>query len=84
MRKSIKSLQIVLNELFMDGHIEKTVTNSAFTQARQKLSHTAFLELSKDIVAMQYEEPKDLNLWNGYRLLGVDSSQIILRLWIFK
>ena len=78
MRKSIKSLQIVLNELFMDGHIEKTVTNSAFTQARQKLSHTAFLELSKDIVAMQYEEPKDLNLWNGYRLLGVDSSQIIL------
>ena len=52
MRKSIKSLQIVLNELFMDGHIEKTVTNSAFTQARQKLSHTAFLELSKDIVAM--------------------------------
>ncbi|MCP5363548.1 MAG: hypothetical protein H6911_06325 [Rickettsiaceae bacterium] len=56
MRKSIKSLQIVLNELFMDGHIEKTVTNSAFTQARQKLSHTAFLELSKDIVAMQYEE----------------------------
>ncbi|HJK88261.1 MAG: IS4 family transposase [Candidatus Megaira endosymbiont of Mesostigma viride] len=78
MRKSIKSLQIVLNELFMDGHIEKTVTNSAFTQARQKLSHTAFLELSKDIVAMQYEEPKDLNLWNGYRMLGVDSSQIIL------
>ena len=78
MRKSIKSLQIVLNELFMDGHIETTVTNSAFTQARQKLSHTAFLELSKDIVAMQYEEPKDLNLWNGYRLLGVDSSQIIL------
>jgi len=27
---------------------------------------------------MQYENPKDLNLWNGYRLLGVDASQIIL------
>ena len=78
MRKSIKSLQIVLNELLMDGHIDTTVTNSAFTQARQKLSHTAFLELSKNIVAMQYEDPKDLNLWNGYRLLGVDASQIIL------
>lgn len=63
MRKSIKSLQIVLNELFMDGHIEKTVTNSAFTQARQKLSHTAFLELSKDIVAMQYGMDIDCLEW---------------------
>lgn len=78
MRKSVKSLQIVLNELFMDSHINTMVTNSAFTQARQKLSHTAFLALSQDIVAMQYENPKDLNLWNGYRLLGVDASQIIL------
>lgn len=78
MRKSIKSFQIVLNELLMDGHIHTTVTNSAFTQARQKLSHTAFIELSTNIVAMQYEDPKDLNLWNGYRLLGVDASQIIL------
>ena len=42
MRKSIKSLQIVLNELFMDGHIETTVTNSAFTQARQKLKPHSF------------------------------------------
>ena len=78
MRKSVKSLQIVLNELFMDSHINTMVTNSALTQARQKLSHTAFLTLSQDIVAMQYENPKDLNLWNGYRLLGVDASQIIL------
>ena len=78
MRKSVKSLQIVLNELLMDSHINTTVTNSAFTQARQKLSHTAFLELSQDIVAMQYEDTKDINLWNGYRLLGVDASQIIL------
>jgi len=78
MRKSVKSLQIVLNELFMDGHINTVVTNSAFTQARQKLSHTAFLALSHDIVEMQYEDAKDLNLWNGYRLLGVDASQIIL------
>jgi hypothetical protein len=78
MRKSVKSLQIVLNELFMDNHINTMVTNSAFTQARQKLSHTAFLALNQDIVAMQYENPKDLNLWNGYRLLGVDASQIIL------
>ena len=78
MRKSVKSLQIVLNELFMDSHINTMVTNSALTQARQKLSHTAFLALSQDIVAMQYENPKDLNLWNGYRLLGVDASQIIL------
>ena len=30
MRKSVKSLQIVLNELFMDGHINTVVTNSAF------------------------------------------------------
>lgn len=52
LRKSVKSLSIVMNELFMDGHIEGIVTASAYSQARSKLSHTAFQELSEGIVEM--------------------------------
>ena len=78
LRKSVKSLSIVMNELFMDGHIEVPVTPSAYTQARKKLRHTAFKELSDSIVEMQYSDSKNIKLWREYRLLGVDGSYIIL------
>jgi hypothetical protein len=62
----------------MDGHIEGTVTASAYSQARNKLRHTAFKELSEDIVDLYYNDPDNIKLWKGYRLLGVDGSVIIL------
>ncbi len=78
LRKSVKSLSIVMNELFMDGHIEVPVTPSAYTQARSKLRYTAFKELSDSIVEMRCSDPKYTKLWRGYRLLGVDGSYVIL------
>jgi len=51
LRKSLKSVQLVLNEFFdrmNTGLI--TVTSSAFTQARSKMLHTAFIELNRESV----------------------------------
>lgn len=49
MRKSIKSLQIVLNELFMDGHIEKTVTNRVLSHL---FSNSMFLHKTQILGVM--------------------------------
>lgn len=76
LRKSVKSLQIVLNELFMQGRMTKIVTASGYTQARQKLKHTAFIELNEGIIDLYYTAPH--KRWMGYRCFGVDGSTLIL------
>ncbi|MCP4112969.1 MAG: IS4 family transposase, partial [Desulfobacteraceae bacterium] len=79
MQKSLKSLQLVLNEFF--GKLAEPlviVTASAFTQARAKLSHTAFIELNQKAVAETYYKDKDYKTWRGFRVLSVDGSKIIL------
>ena len=55
--KSVKSLQNRLNEFFEKilGGCE-TVTASAFTQARKKLSHMLFVDLNRLTVEMFYAE----------------------------
>lgn len=77
LRKSIKSLQLVLNELFIHNNISQLVSNSAYNQARKKFKHTAFVELNEDAIVLFYEEGK-IKHWKGYRVYGVDASQIIL------
>jgi hypothetical protein len=77
LRKSVKSLQLVLNEFVTHTCKNFTVTASAFTQARSKISYTAFVELNKDIVNLYYREKKDqINTYKGYRLLGFDGCKI--------
>jgi hypothetical protein len=77
LRKSVKSLQLVLNELFMQGKLTSTVTASAYTQARKKLKHTAFIELNNNIVDIYYSD-NNIKTWRGFRCLGCDGSKIIL------
>lgn len=77
LKKSIKSLQLVLNELFIQKHIDSTVSSSAYSQARKKLKHTAFIELNDGAIKIYYKDKK-INRWHGYRVLGVDGSTIIL------
>jgi hypothetical protein len=77
LKKSMKSLQLVLNELFIQNHINKTVTASAYSQARRKFKHTAFIELNEGIIETYYSDDK-IKFWKGYRVLGVDASKIIL------
>ncbi|HAT7074259.1 TPA: IS4 family transposase [Legionella pneumophila] len=77
-RKTVKSLQLSLNEVFMNGYIPSPVSASAYTQARNKFKHTAFIELNNDIVSIFYSEEESIKRWNGYRCIGVDGSKIIL------
>ena len=74
----------VQNELdYFFGRIEKSdtdikkVTNSAFTQARAKLKHTAFIELDKETISDFYKNTSYLK-WNDYRLVAIDGSSIVL------
>ena len=44
--KSNKSIQNSLNDMRLNKNINFQVSNSAYTQARAKLKHTAFIELT--------------------------------------
>ena len=53
------------------------ISRQAFEQAREKISHTAFLELFNKTVeiGLSTEDPK---LYKGYRLLAIDGSTLML------
>lgn len=81
-RKSVKSIQNVLNETqkhlstLLDEDLE-TITKSAYSQARDKLNYTAFEELANDASDMMYRD-YDYKTYKGYRLLAIDGSMVTL------
>jgi hypothetical protein len=77
LRKSVKSLQNVVNEAMSWLGVE-TVTASAYSQARYKLKHTAFIELNqKAVVETMYGDGDYKRFW-GFRVVAVDGSKIVL------
>lgn len=58
-------------------HGQDQVTASAYSQARQKYRHTAFIELS-DFTRDFYYEKNHFKRWLGYRLSAIDGSMIVL------
>ena len=77
LRKSVKSLQNVVNEA-MAWLMVAPVTASAFSQARYKLKHTAFIELNQQaVVASRYQEANFRTFW-GFRVLAIDGSKLHL------
>jgi len=70
------SLQDELDHFFSEINDEdcdfRHVTKSAFCQARQKISHNAFVELN-DHMTKQFFQSKT-SRWHGLRLLGIDGS----------
>lgn len=78
LQKSVRSLQLRLNEFFerLDQSLEPA-SASAWSQARLKLAHTAFVELNQKAVVEPFYEaaPKS---WRGHRLVAIDSSWIHL------
>jgi len=81
-RKSVKSLQNILNEteVYLSKVLDEplvTITKGAYTQAREKLNYTAFIELCTDIRDAFYKE-YDYLTYKGFRLLAVDGSMINL------
>jgi Transposase DDE domain len=77
LRNTIKSLQLSLNELFINGNINQVVSSSAYSQARKKFKHTAFMELNEGTIDLYYSDNK-IKRWRNYRCFGVDASTIIL------
>jgi hypothetical protein len=78
LRHSVKSLQLILNEFVLPRKKDYSVTASAFSQARQKLKHTAFKELNDDIVSLYYQKEQPIKTHFGFRLLAFDGSKLIL------
>ena len=73
----MKSLQNVVNEV-MAGLTADPVTASAFSQARYKVKHTAFIELNqKAVVESRYRDADFRTFW-GFRVLAVDGSKVRL------
>ena len=84
LQKTAKSIQRHLHE-FLDelagGELFEPVTAGAWTHARAKLKHTAFIELNQDCVLPAIYAPArqgELQRWRAHRLLGVDSSIVRL------
>ena len=81
LQKTLKSIQLHLHEFFgrLGGAASSAATPGAWTQARAKLRHSAFIELNEVAVLAPLEAaPETLTRWQGHRLLAIDSS--LLRL----
>jgi hypothetical protein len=77
LRKSVKSLQCIVNET-MSGLGFDEVSASAYSQARYKLKHSAFIELNqKAIIDVLYQD-EDFKKFLGKRILAIDGSKIRL------
>ena len=77
LQKTMKSIQLLLNEVF--GQIDlDPATNSAFTQARSHLKHTAFIELNQKAIVAEYYQDDTYRRYQGFRLLAIDSSKLRL------
>lgn len=72
LRKGVRSLQCLLNET-----VSTLPSAAAFTKARKKLKHTAFIELNQRAVVETMYGDSYQTLY-GLRILAVDGSKIIL------
>jgi hypothetical protein len=82
LQKTVKSIQRHLHEFLdelADGQWLEPVTAGAWTHARAKFKHTAFIEWNQQVVLPTVEQhSQPLRRWRGHRLFGHDSS--LLRL----
>ena len=80
-QKTLKSVQLHLNEWFSHLDFPAPPTASAFCHARKKLLPSAFWALNSVVLQTVYDCPKHASLisrWHGHRLLAIDSSLIHL------
>jgi hypothetical protein len=77
LRKGVKSLQNSVSEA-LSWLGAGTASASAYSQARYKLKHTAFVELNRQaVVETVYGDGGYRRFW-GFRVLAVDGSKIAL------
>ena len=84
LQKSVRSIQLHLHDFFAAlGRESATAGPSAWCEARQKLRHTAFIELNEKAILAVFYGPAtpaapSPRRWHGWRLVGIDSSLIRL------
>ena len=73
------SIQDELDYFFKIMHekdtAERGVTKSAFTKARRKLRHQAFIALNRKLISFFYEH-FSCRKWKGFRLMAIDGSTV--------
>jgi hypothetical protein len=78
MQKTVRSIQVHVQDFFEAlGQGMVGLTASAWSQARLKLRHSAFIALNEEaILKVVYRDRShpQLRLWRGHRLLAIDSS----------
>ena len=73
-----KSIQIELDTFFnMMGGVELGITKQGYSEARQKISPTAFIKLADAITDWFYED-NTFKTFRGYRLSAIDGSTLEL------
>jgi hypothetical protein len=82
MQKTLRAIQTHIHSFFDAlGQPSPGLTPSAWSQARLKLSYTAFRALNEEaILKVVYADPTDpqLRLWKSFRLVAIDSSLVRL------
>jgi hypothetical protein len=76
LQKTIKSIQRHLHDFLAElagSQLFEPVTAGAWTHARAKLRHSAFIELNRDVV-LPVAQAQPLRRWHGHRLFGHDGS----------
>ena len=74
--KWIKSLQIRLNEIALKCKFTLFASASALCQARQKLKHTAFIELNERAIIEPFYQSEHVQTRHGHFLKAIDGSKI--------
>jgi|SRR5215813_2114858 len=81
LQKTIRSLQLHLQDFARELGVEHWVSKGAWTQARAKLRHSAFIELNqRAVLEVVYGGQSDFEVrrWQDWRLVAIDST--LLRL----
>jgi hypothetical protein len=74
-----RPLQCALNELIPQlGLRQLTVSKVAYSKARRKFKHGAFIELNQEAVVRTMYEGSDYQTWHGLRILAIDGSKVML------
>jgi|WetSurMetagenome_2_1015567.scaffolds.fasta_scaffold124693_1 hypothetical protein len=61
------------------GKVISSITSSAFTQQRHKLSPDVFVDMNHLLISEFYQDNEErVQLWNGFRVLSVDGSKLTL------
>jgi len=74
-----KSLGVELHKYLRSSKIRATAySKQAYSKARMKIKHSGYIELNNSLLE-EYYNSEDYKTYKGYRLLGIDGSEIELQ-----